>query len=152
MTWPLFWLLVTTFAVTTAGGFIPVFNTELYLLAVTATAPAAVRVPLVVMATLGQMTGKCLMYGAGRGLISLPLGRHAGRVERVQARLEGSRWPKLFLFWSAVTGFPPFFIVSLLCGTIRFPFLTFVLIGLVGRTLRFTGVVFFPHLLAGLLR
>lgn len=145
-------LLITTFGVTTAGGFIPIFNTELYLLAVTAAAPAAVRVPVVVMATLGQMTGKTLMYGAGRGLINLPLGRHAERVARVQARLEGARWPGLFLFWSAVTGFPPFFIVSLLCGTVRFPFATFLAIGLAGRAIRFSAVVFFPHLIVDLLR
>jgi membrane protein YqaA with SNARE-associated domain len=144
-------LLVTTFAMTTAGGFIPIFNTELYLLAVTATAPPGVRLPVALAAALGQITGKAIMYGAGRGLVALPLGRHAERVARVRARLEGARWPKLFLFWSAVTGFPPFFIVSVLCGTIRFPFAVFLAIGLVGRSIRFSIVVFFPHLIMGLL-
>jgi membrane protein YqaA with SNARE-associated domain len=152
VTWSLFAVLLTTFAATAAGGFIPVFNTELYLLAVTAMTPAWMRLPLALMATVGQMTGKAIMYGAGRGMVNLPLGRHAERLARVQRRLENARWPRLFLFWSAITGFPPFFIVSVLCGTVRFPFVTFILIGLAGRAIRFSIVVFFPHLIAGLLR
>jgi len=60
-------LWATTFAVCVVGAIIPVVNTEIYLIAVSAMAPPEYVMPLVIAATIGQMVGKVAMYYAGRG-------------------------------------------------------------------------------------
>ncbi|HYR06263.1 MAG TPA: hypothetical protein VEQ60_00750, partial [Longimicrobium sp.] len=74
------WL--TTLGVAVASAVIPVINIELYLLGAAALAPAAMAVPLVLAATIGQMAGKVLMYFAATGAVKLP-------GKRLQAALEG---------------------------------------------------------------
>ncbi len=43
------------------------------------------------------------------------------------------------LFASAVSGFPPFAIVAVLAGQLRMSLMTFIVVGTVGRTLRFAA-------------
>ncbi len=62
-------LWITTVAVCVVGSIIPLVNTEVYLITVSALAPAEFVAPLVVAATIGQMLGKVVMYYAGRGVM-----------------------------------------------------------------------------------
>lgn len=96
---------------------------------------------LVLMATAGQMTGKCVLYWAGRGVLRWP-----GAQQRLQAwneKWNGRRKSgSAVLFVSAVTGVPPFYPVSVLAGSLRIPFARFLMLGAGGRFLHYAVVVF----------
>lgn len=146
-------LLIGTFGYCIASAFIPVFHAEAYLLTVSAISPPEYRWPLVVAATLGQMTGKAGMYGLGLGALRLPGVRARRWVTRAEAWAQSK--PKAegwLIFVSAATGLPPFYVVSIACGIMRAPFVTFLTLGAAGRFLRFSGVVFLPPLLKWLSR
>jgi membrane protein YqaA with SNARE-associated domain len=51
---------------------------------------------------------------------------------------------------SAVTGFPPFYGVSLMAGTLRLPLVAFMTIGTIGRVIRFGAVYLIPGLFQAL--
>jgi membrane protein YqaA with SNARE-associated domain len=125
------------------SGLVPFLNTEAYLLAVAAFAPRDRLLPVVVLTTLGQMIAKSLLYLAGSGVMSPRfLGARAARLEELKARLE--RAPTgvaAVVFASAAAGWPPFYLVSLAAGSLRFSLARFVLVGGSGRLLRFAALV-----------
>jgi membrane protein YqaA with SNARE-associated domain len=140
------WLVAGTYLYCVASGFVFFINAEIFLLAVAAASPPAAAVPLVVAAVLGQMTAKSGMYLAGRGVLSLPFGRKQRRLEAAGRRLQASRiGPGGFTFLSASVGLPPFYVVSILAGTLRIPFLVFFLPGTAGRLIRFGILAFSPQ-------
>ena len=125
----------------------PFVNAELYLLAASAAAPREMAIPLVLAATLGQMTAKAAMYGAGRGVLRIP----GERMKRWMA--EAEKWARNrkktgggLIFISAASGFPPFYFVSIAGGMLGVPFAQFLLLGFLGRFIRFGVVVLFPQL------
>ena len=131
----------------------PVVNIELVLIGASAALPQAQAVPLAVAATLGQMAGKSVMYFGGRGVKFLQRGRikqkidEAGDVMRRANNAVGA-----FLFVSASTGLPPFYLVSVAAGVSGVSFAQFALFGTLGRFTRFMVVVFFPQLIKALLK
>ena len=140
-------LVVGTYLYCVGSGFIPVMNAEVYLLAVSATSSPGTLLPLVLAASLGQMTAKSVMYFAGRGVLSVPMGRASKRFEATSKKLSDSKLgPGGFMFVSGFTGLPPFYVVSILAGTIRIPYPIFLVPGGVGRFFRFAVIVLFPHL------
>ena len=147
---PLIATFLTTFAFCLLGSVIPVFNTEIYLLAASAIAPPQLVPALIVGAALSQMLGKSLLYYGGRGALNLPIKRLRTMVESVQRRYEqGAAAPALggtVVLASAGVGLPPFYVVSVACGIFRVPFLQFLLIGLIGMLARYTVVVMAPQL------
>lgn len=50
---------------------------------------------------------------------------------------------------SAVVGLPPFYVVSIACGLLRFPFARFFVLGLLGRLVHFGVIVMAPQLFKG---
>lgn len=144
------WL--TTLGVAVASAIIPVINIELYLLGAAALAPPSMAVPLVLAATIGQMAGKVVMYFAGTGAVKLP-------GKRIQAALEGMnttlrdrpRSGGALVFASAAAGFPPFFIVTVAAGAARMNLVSFVILGFLGRLIRFAVIVALPQLAKDLL-
>jgi membrane protein YqaA with SNARE-associated domain len=137
-------LPLATLAYGVVSGFVPVVNAEIFLVAVSALAPPE-RLPLVViMATLGQMVAKALLYLAGRGIVRLPLGRYRDSLEETSRRLERWGHRDLLVLVSSTTGFPPFYATTLVAGALRFPFARFLVAGAVGRIVRFSLVVAVP--------
>jgi len=140
-------LLLGTFGYCIVSAFVPVFHAEAYLLTVSALSPAAFRLPLVVAATLGQMTGKAGMYALGLGALQLPGVRTRRWVARAEAwarsKPKAEGW---LVFVSAATGLPPFYVVSIACGIMRASFISFLVLGFAGRFLRFGVVIFLPQL------
>lgn len=139
-------LWLTTFAVCVVGSFIPLINTEVYLLSVSALSPAEFMGPLVVAATVGQMAGKVAMFYGGRGIGRMRSARVRLHVSRMRRRLQ--RRPnvaRFTLFSSATLGLPPLYVVSIACGTIGMGILSFVLIGSVGRLIHFAIVAMLPQ-------
>ena len=142
-------LLGGSFLVGLVSGLVPLVNTEAFLLALAVVAPRGTLVPAVLLTTLGQMAAKLLLYQAGRGSLSLPFversrGRLAAVRERLEKRLAGVA---AVVFTSATLGFPPFYLVSVAAGSLRWPLARFLLVGGCGRLLRFAAVAAVPGLL-----
>jgi membrane protein YqaA with SNARE-associated domain len=154
-------LIVTTFAYLALSALIPVFNAEAYLAGVAATV-AADADPLKLwllglLAGAGQMVGKCLWYLAGRHALEWGWLKRRTSSPKWQARLAtwqrriGGRWwlAALLLFASAVIGFPPFAVMSLLAGQLKVPWPVFIVTGLIGRTIRFGALLTGAHWVTG---
>ena len=77
-------LYAVTFLLALASGLVPfVINTELYLLGV-ATLTSASPVLMVALATTGQMLGKWVVYGVGRGSLNIKWVRRVGASKAVR--------------------------------------------------------------------
>lgn len=152
--------VAATFAWCLVSAVLPVANAEVYLVGVA----LATDVPewlLALVAAAGQMVGKMLFFLVGRGALDISrlrrrgtaTGRWAERVARARGWASRHVWgPVALTFGSAVTGLPPFAVVSVLAGTLRMRWWAFAVSGLAGRYLRFLLILLSPRLLpAGLL-
>jgi len=132
-------LYAGTFVVCFLAGLIPLINAELWLIAVTLMLATPAALPaIVVLAALGQMSAKILLYYAARGAVSLPTGRYQDKLGRARERV--ARWkqrPRAVLLASATLGLPPFYVISLLAGALDIRLRTFCMIGMTGRLVRF---------------
>ena len=137
---------LATFVYCMASGIVPILNAELFLIGLAAVTPPSRLWVIVALATAGQMVAKTVMYLGGRGVFRLPLGRRRVDLEAVRARVARWRSKELLVFVSAALGLPPFYVISILAGTLRFPFPRFFACGLAGRVLRFSLIVAMPPL------
>lgn len=143
-------LSLGTFGYCVVSGLVPFVNAEIYLLSAAALAPPALAIPLVLAATLGQMTAKAAMYGTGRGVVRLRGERMRRWVTEAEAWAEQRQDAgNTLIFVSAASGFPPFYVVSIACGVLRVRFVPFLTLGFLGRLVRFGAVVLVPRLLLG---
>lgn len=134
------------------SAFVPIVNIELVLIGASAALPQSHAVPLAVAATLGQMTGKIAMFYGGRGVKFLQRGRIKEKIDsagEVMRRSHGA--VGAFLFVSAATGLPPFYLVSVASGVSGVSIAQFALFGTLGRFTRFMVVVLFPQLIKALI-
>ena len=142
-------LYAGTFVVCFVAGLVPLVNAEIYLIGVTTmvvTSPAPLPM-VVLLAALGQMVAKVLLYYGALGALELPGGRHRERLARARVRMQAwQEKPKWILFASALLGLPPFYLVSLAAGALRIGIRTFCVLGLIGRILRFAVIVAIPWL------
>lgn len=133
-----------TFVVSIIAGLVPLVNTELFLAALVRFAvERSAQLPgIVVAAATGQMVAKIGLYYAGMGLLELPRGRYKAKIEVVRGKLE--RWktqPYLIYAVSSVLGVPPLYLTVLAAGAMQIRFATFLVIGLLGRLVRFAVLV-----------
>jgi membrane protein YqaA with SNARE-associated domain len=145
-------LVVATLIVAVGGGLVPFINVEAWLFGVSAVCPSAAFVPVVLAASLGQVAAKAVLYrvggGALLGCVSRPRG--SGLAAAIH-RLEGAASQgTAVVFASALTGVPPFYLVSVAAGVVRFRFPRFLVLALVGRVLRFTLVFLLPRVVSAL--
>jgi membrane protein YqaA with SNARE-associated domain len=138
-----------SFGIGLVSGLVPAVNTEAYLLMVAGLAPRQALPPVVCCVTAGQMLAKGLLYLAGSGAVSGRfLARRAGSLDVLRQRLERARaGTSAVIFSSAVIGAPPFYVVSLAAGSLRFSLARFLLVGGSGRLIRFAAIVALPGLL-----
>ncbi len=125
----------------------PFINAEVVLLGYVVAARSDWREALLFAAivAVGQMVGKATMYWLGRGAARVPSERTRRSLAKWEARLRRSpRSVFSFVFLSASTGFPPFYVISVLVGTLRITFWKFFVVGLAGRLLRFGLIAMFP--------
>ena len=105
---------------------------------------------LVLLASMGQMTGKCVLYWSGRGAIPIKKGEK-GRIAKAlnswKERLERSSkktWGLVLI--SAISGIPPLYIMSILAGTFRLRFSLFIAVVMCGRLLHFGVIALIPQI------
>lgn len=141
-------LCFSTFAGCLIGSFIPLVNTELVVLGAAAVAPPGLTIPLILIASITQMMGKSVLYYAAAGLVTLPAGRWSDRLDRAIASAQRyTTGSTTLLFASATTGMPPFYLTSVASGALRLDFRRFFIVGLIGRTLRFSVIVMAPQVI-----
>lgn len=139
-------LWLTTFGVCVVGSIIPLVNTEIYVISVSALSPSEFVLPLVLAASCGQMAGKVAMFYAGRGILRMRSDKIRARVAAVRAKLEARpSIAGITLFSSATVGLPPLYVVSIACGTVGMSLLPFIMIGFVGRVIHFAVVAIIPQ-------
>ena len=98
------------------------------------------------LASAGQMVGKCILYWAGRGAIPMKKGRLAKLMHSWRGRFERSPKKTMSLvFVSAVSGIPPFYVITILSGAFRLRFGSFLTIGACGRLLHFGVIALIPQ-------
>jgi membrane protein YqaA with SNARE-associated domain len=137
-------LYVGTFLMALVSGVVPfVLNIELYLVAVAAMsrAPAPAIVGLTVA---GQMLAKYLLYLAGKGALSSRFIRMERREAAIKTFEKYRTHSLSVVAFSSVTGFPPFYGISLAAGMVKLPLLSFMVVGTIGRIARFTAVYLAP--------
>ena len=137
------------FALTVASAVFPWVNAEVIVLSLPAFAPSRTAlVILVLVATAGQMTGKCVLYWTGRKGEGVLARRRMGRIlQNWRERLEARPFRAvLFVLLSALTGLPPFYVMSLVAGALKMNFPAFLAVGAAGRLVRFGVLVTIPHL------
>lgn len=145
-------LLLLTFGFGALSSSVPIFNMEAYLLVVHARSDGRGVLDdllLAFVASLGQNLGKLVWYYASRGAIDVGFVRRRMSSPKRQAQL--TRWQTqvegrpvrsgLLNFVSAAAGFPPFFVMAVLAGTLRMNVVVFVVTGIAGRTLFFWALL-----------
>ena len=149
---------LATFVVAVVSAVVPVLYIEVYLIAAVALVPDGYATwSLGVVAALGQMVGKSLLYWSARGVTTFwmpPPGEH-GRTRGLQHRMAAMNPVAVngLTFASAFLGFPPLILVAPAAGAAAVSFWQFAVSGMAGRVLRFTGLVLagagIEHLVTG---
>ena len=148
-----FGLISASFLVGLISALFPPVNIEVFLFGLAAVARPALLPAVVLSAALGQMAGKIGFYFAGRGFMKLPLGRYQAKFDEWSIRLGNSkRGVDMVMFSSSLWGVPPFLVVPYLAGLFKLSFRRFLVLGMVGRLIRFSVVVSVPALVKALAR
>jgi membrane protein YqaA with SNARE-associated domain len=130
---------------------IPIFNMEAYIVLAFAKTHGHSELTMAAIGSLGQNIGKLVWFYAARGALNvkwlkdrLEDPKRQRSYERWRSQVEGRPvFSGVLTFASAAIGFPPFFAMAMVAGTLRMNVVVFFFAGLVGRTL------FFWALLAG---
>jgi membrane protein YqaA with SNARE-associated domain len=143
------WAALTCFGLTVLSAVIPWMHAEIVVLALPAVAPSpAALAALVMVATAGQMAGKCLVYWTGRRGFRRCTPRMTAAVERWRNRIDRLRsGPTGLIFLSSALGIPPFFVITAVAGALQVSFPRFLLAGTAGRLLRFGAIVLVPQII-----
>jgi membrane protein YqaA with SNARE-associated domain len=148
-----FGLITASFLVGVISALFPPVNIEVFLFGVAAVARPTLLPAVVVSSALGQMAGKIGFYFAGRGFMKLPLGRYQAKFDEWSVRLGRSkRGVDMVMFSSSLWGVPPFLVVPYLAGVFKLSFSRFLVLGMIGRLIRFSVVVSVPALVKALAR
>lgn len=142
-----------------ASALIPLVNIEAYLGVRGSVGGLESVWGLGLVAALGQMVGKVVWYYLGASSLSWGWVRRRIETPKAQARLETWRsrtherpwFAGGLVFVSAFSGFPPFAILAVLAGQLRMSLVLFLVLGLLGRWLRFAAVLGGAEWLSGLL-
>ncbi|MGE0451373.1 MAG: VTT domain-containing protein [Vicinamibacterales bacterium] len=138
------WLVLSCLGLTIVSALVPWINAEVILLSFVAQAPSpAAVIGFIVVATVGQMVGKCLLYWTSRRTLQhrFKSGRVAASFERLRTDLAGHpRRAVGMVLLSSSVGLPPFYLVTIAAGTLRVNFRLFVAAGGVGRLVRFAAI------------
>ncbi len=144
------WAAAACFGLTVASAVFPWMAVEVIVLALPAVASSPhALLALLLVATVGQMTGKAIVYWIGRGCWRWSTPRLTQQVERGRGRFaQGSHGGAGLVFLSSSVGWPPFFAVAAVAGALKVHFPTFMVAGTAGRLVRFGALIFVPQAIA----
>ena len=138
----LIWLTLGFGAV---SAVIPIFNMEAYISVLYANNQDHSALTIAFVGSLGQNVGKLVWYYICLGALDLPWLRK--RLDTPKRQASFQRWRSfvqgrplrsgVLTFISAAVGFPPFFAMAMVAGTLKMNVVVFFIAGLLGRTLFF---------------
>ena len=138
-------MLLLTFGFGAVSAVIPIFNMEAYISVVYARDTAQSAWTIAAIGSLGQNVGKLVWYYASREALDIPWLKR--RMSKPKRQAQYQRWSSyvqgrpgmsfVLTFLSAAIGFPPFFAMAMVAGTLRMNVVVFFVAGLLGRTLFF---------------
>ena len=138
-------LLLLTLGFGALSSVVPLFNMEAYISVAYARSQTHPALLLAVVGSLGQNLGKLVWYYASRGALDVAWLRRRLDTPKRQASFE--RWRSVvgdrpllsgvLVFVSAMIGFPPFFAMAMVAGSLRMNVVVFFVAGLLGRSLFF---------------
>jgi membrane protein YqaA with SNARE-associated domain len=170
------WLCLSL-CVAFGASVLPVVSIELFVVGLVTSEPSLPWIGIGAAVALGQVLGKLLYYLAARGTIELPPLLHAKlrhedrplsplrqrwreRTKRLRAFLETVRercrrhphWMTTTYGVSSLIGLPPYMATAVLAGIARMRPSLFVVLGFLGRFVRFSALAAAPAVFASLLR
>ena len=139
---------LSCFALSIVSALVPWVNGEVLLLSLSALVTSPLHLAaLVILASAGQMLGKCVLYWAGRGVIPLKGGRVSRIIDSWRGLFERASTRQMGLvFVSSALGIPPFYVITILAGAFRIRFGRFIAVGTCGRLVRFSTLILVPNL------
>lgn len=126
------------------GSVVPIFNVEVYLVAIATQIPSSAVIPVSIAAGAGQALGKVVWYhGTSRSM----------NMEWMKRRLEKERFQRSYAKWqrvinghplsgaaltfsSGLIGLPPLLVMGVLAGAVRMNQVVFFSAVFLGRTLQ----------------
>lgn len=134
-----------TFGFGLLSAVIPIFNMEVYVVAIYKLVPHTWTYILLIafVGSLGQNIGKLVWYYAAEGVLRFPWlekklaePKRQASIEKWRRQIEGRPVFSAFLsFTSAATGIPPITAMAPVAGVLRMNVVIFFVAGLLGRTL-----------------
>ncbi len=145
-------LLFLTFGFGVVSAVIPIFNMEAYISVMYANTQEHSALLIAFIGSFGQNIGKLVWYYLSMGALDIPWLKR--RLDTPKRQASFQKWSSyvqgrpvmsfVLTFVSAAVGFPPFFAMAMVAGTLRMNVVVFFVAGLIGRTLFFwawlTGV------------
>ena len=124
-----------------AGAILPVFGSEVVVLAAAALAEGPTRVAVIALAAGAQSVGKLFVYSAAAAGASTRAAEGFG-VAALKDAMERSRsYATVLVFLSALASLPPLYATTLVCGVARYGRLPFGIAVFAARVLRYGGLV-----------
>jgi membrane protein YqaA with SNARE-associated domain len=140
-------IYAASFVVGFVSGLVPFVNSELYLVAVSPMVSRPALLPIALLSATGQMAAKTIIFYAGRGVFKINMGKLDRKIEAVQQKFqEWENKADALMLISAAVGLPPFYVVSFVAGALKLHYIRFFAAGIIGRSIRFTAIVYFPQL------
>ncbi len=134
--------------VSVAGGLIPVLSIELLLLLIAPFLHSNKIIIVVTIASVGQILPKIIVFYTGMGASTFIKEEWKKRITDLKEKIKNFKYgTDAFVFLSSFTGFPPFYLVSIAAGAVRYRVENFIIFGGIGRFLRFLLILLFPKVL-----
>jgi membrane protein YqaA with SNARE-associated domain len=119
------------------GAFLPWANIEAAVVGAALVLPPPLVPLLVVGAALAQVLAKGTVYGLARWAPQGLPQKARARLERLSELARRRRSPTLTVLASSTVGVPPFYLVTVACGTVAVPFGAFLAAAFVGSVIRY---------------
>jgi pimeloyl-ACP methyl ester carboxylesterase len=142
-------ICLVTIAVAVTGGLFPFSPLEPVLIGAAAVGSPRLLVLVVTLATVCQMAAKSILFVASAKAERSMSPRKRALVDRVRVRLDGRpHLQMLAVLISALSGLPPLYIVTVVCGALGLSLRRYLIAGTIGRATRFSMLVMIPQLFA----
>jgi membrane protein YqaA with SNARE-associated domain len=130
------------------GAVVPWVCTEAALVSAVILLPPRLVPVLVLGVALAQVAGKGALYGVARWAPRAVPQKARERLERLSARCR-RRGPSGLVLASSSLGIPPFYAVTLACGTLAVPLARFLAAALAGSLIRYAAFALATELARG---
>ena len=135
-------ILIGAFVSCLMGGIFPWMAGEVVVMGAAILLPREALPVLVLVSSVGQLVGKLAVYGIARWAPHLLPERGRRVLDRASGLGRSGRAVSVTLLASAAVGLPPFYLMTLACGTVGTSVRVYLAAGFGGTLLRYGAVAF----------